>query len=1321
MLISCLLTAPFFGPGVLVAAPYAPTQSVAWVAFESQVTPVRRTSANAAVYASGADETLIYSNTEGKVLFSLSHNSIRADDITFVAQDGCKLRRFRFRVTGKLVPDGAGGPFQVQYGLYPVCPNASPSTPAVVGTTGTVDLTEDSVIHEIEHVVPLDVDVELFPTIYLGLRSNRTNVGVVGGAPALVGFSVDKFDTPIFPCNSSAGGFPTNPHASYFAEVFGDSTCQDSYPAYMNQQPGGSGFSNSGARRCFAEDVQLNTAACEVIGLDIGVRVAPGAVGGTIQVRLHENAGGLPGAIIGPFRQASVVGDGLHAVHFSFDPPVPLNTDQVWVSFQSTSSSVGWVVTRQQADVGGILSGVPAYIGTSNTFARSASGKTCTQTDDWVLTTSDQVGLPFFYHIGFDLTIHCVGQAPSGACCDMMLVDEVGDSVCREVPRINCPFPGAALGREERMSALWVEGKTCFPEPFAHLCGTAACCIEDQHCRNLTKHECDESAPDGAIHNWVRGTFCGENEQHCYFGDCGRARAGPDCGSFSCSSVVCRQDAWCCDIQWDEVCLRKAVVRCSATARNSLCSGSIIESAMALSSNDSVVFSNAWPLQFSDYRLFSCQPEELTIPQRQSKWFRFIATQTTARIDTCNTFPPRRSIIAVYEPTNPDLACGTLEEIACAFESDMCDGGLSALELVGLVPGTPYFIQVAPVTVAEGGIIRLDISSPPPFLREPVQPTTLVTEGARRPVWQPLPAGTKAVAPDSSASIPIEAMHREQPDDPPRPRPESAPASTMISCAPWVRDEYASVQVNVDKQGCNIPGDAANEPSIAVDSNNPNRIAIGWRQFDSVESNFRQAGYGYTEDAGRSWTFPGVLEEGVFRSDPVLDADGEGCFYYYSLDGSFTYSLFRSLDGGKTWPEKTFAFGGDKGWMAIDKTGGQGHGNIYATWTGSQNFTRSSDGGFSFMSPIGLESLMRWGTIAVGRDGEVYVAGLGKVVKSINARNPDAIPTFGPSSATGIGASYGGLPNPDGLTGQVWIAADTSEGPYRGYVYVLGSGRSLRFTRSTDGGLSWDPIKGIGAPLGDNDWQWFGTMSVAPNGRIDVVWNDTRNGGQANLSELFYTFSSDGGDTWAKEVPVSPMFDSWVGWPNQDKLGDYYDMVSDDTGVHVAYAATFNGEQDVYYLRIGPLPDCNENGIPNLCDVRCDAPGCEKYENCGMSEDCDGNGVPDECERDWDGDGLIDACDPDSDSDGIPDELDRCPYSPVGSLILDDGGPMFDSNKRCSTDLDDYWRFRNCMLGGRPGMPAPHEACMVTFDANGDGAVDLIDYQLFANTFTGRN
>ncbi|MBU0717317.1 MAG: FG-GAP repeat protein, partial [Planctomycetes bacterium] len=100
---------------------------------------------------------------------------------------------------------------------------------------------------------------------------------------------------------------------------------------------------------------------------------------------------------------------------------------------------------------------------------------------------------------------------------------------------------------------------------------------------------------------------------------------------------------------------------------------------------------------------------------------------------------------------------------------------------------------------------------------------------------------------------------------------------------------------------------------------------------------------------------------------------------------------------------------------------------------------------------------------------------------------------------------------------------------------------------------------------------------------------------------------------------VSPSFDHTLGYPGgQRKLGDYYDTISDSAGVHVAYAATFNGEQDIYYLRIIAF-DCNDNGIADADDIA-----------AGTSLDCNDNTVQDECElegADCNDNGVLDSCD----------------------------------------------------------------------------------------------
>ncbi|MCH8251237.1 MAG: exo-alpha-sialidase, partial [Planctomycetes bacterium] len=422
--------------------------------------------------------------------------------------------------------------------------------------------------------------------------------------------------------------------------------------------------------------------------------------------------------------------------------------------------------------------------------------------------------------------------------------------------------------------------------------------------------------------------------------------------------------------------------------------------------------------------------------------------------------------------------------------------------------------------------------------------------------------------------------HFENPTDPYMPPPARPPIAGEPGQAQVVFGPYVSVQVNVDELGQNIPGDAANEPSIAIDPTDPNKIVIGWRQFDTVQSSFRQAGLGYSHDGGLTWTFPGVLDPGEFRSDPVLDSDSQGNFYYYSIECPFPGcgSVFKSTDGGLSWEAAVSAFGSDKPWMSIDKTGGIGDGNIYATWTGNPQFTRSTDGGLTFMDPIGAP--FQWGTHSIGPDGELYTSILGggggfAVGKSLTARDPEANVDFEPTVSVDLGGQSPlfSAPNPSGLIGQPWIATDHSSGPSSGNAYLLCSVEpsigddplDVHIARSTDGGFTWDEAVRVNDDEPGSAWQWFGTMSVAPNGRIDVIWNDTRNTGLDNLSELYYAYSPDAGSTWSTNVRVGPIFNSHVGWPSgQQKLGDYYHMRSDDTGANLAYAATYNDEQDVY-------------------------------------------------------------------------------------------------------------------------------------------------------------
>ena len=407
-------------------------------------------------------------------------------------------------------------------------------------------------------------------------------------------------------------------------------------------------------------------------------------------------------------------------------------------------------------------------------------------------------------------------------------------------------------------------------------------------------------------------------------------------------------------------------------------------------------------------------------------------------------------------------------------------------------------------------------------------------------------------------------------------------------------DTFTSYQVNVDANGNNIVGDAANEPSITVDPTNGSKMAIGWRQFNSVSSNFRQGGWGYTTDAGMTWHFPGVLENNVFRSDPVLGSNETGTFYYLSLLQSFCDDMWRSLNSGQTWtrlPPEGGAGGGDKQWFTIDKTNGIGHGFQYQAWStaascASGQFSRSTDGGFTWMNGVSIPNSPVWGTLDVATNGNLFIGGTNFgspfwCVRSSNAQNGGVTPTFDQSTQVNMGGSvlFSSTINPDGLAGQVFLAVDRSGGVTNNNIYMLASvqptgannGTDVMFVRSTNGGLSFSaPVRVNDDPINHNKWHWFGTLAVAPNGRIDSVWLDTRNAANNTDSQLFYSYSIDGGTTWAPNVAVSNSFNPFLGYPNQNKLGDYITIVSDNTGGNVAYAATFNNEEDVYFVRVAP-------------------------------------------------------------------------------------------------------------------------------------------------------
>ncbi len=410
---------------------------------------------------------------------------------------------------------------------------------------------------------------------------------------------------------------------------------------------------------------------------------------------------------------------------------------------------------------------------------------------------------------------------------------------------------------------------------------------------------------------------------------------------------------------------------------------------------------------------------------------------------------------------------------------------------------------------------------------------------------------------------------------------QSPSGDRRIAELPYVvRGPYRSVQVNVGASGVDVRGDAANSPSMAIDPTDPSKIVIGWQQFGKIKSNFRQAGCAFSHDGGKTWRGSRVLAPGQFRMNPLLKADSGGGFYYFSRSGTDSVELFRSVDGGRAFEPPKPVGGGGNFLAVIDEFIARNRRTVFCAWGG--RFTLSTDDGQSFSEPAKLPSSFSVQALALDAKGRVFAAALQRdtvgLIRSSSVRDIPGRPMFARYPLIDVGGEIkrDAGPNPGGSLGQLQLAIDRSAGRIRGHMYLLCSidppgsdPLDVMFLRSADAGKTWTtPARVNDDAESTNAWQWFGTMSVAPNGRIDVVWNDTRRSGRENLSEVFYTFSTDAGDTWSASVPVTPEFDTFIGWPQKNNIGDRHTLISADDAAYLAYAATFNGGQDVYFLRI---------------------------------------------------------------------------------------------------------------------------------------------------------
>lgn len=109
----------------------------------------------------------------------------------------------------------------------------------------------------------------------------------------------------------------------------------------------------------------------------------------------------------------------------------------------------------------------------------------------------------------------------------------------------------------------------------------------------------------------------------------------------------------------------------------------------------------------------------------------------------------------------------------------------------------------------------------------------------------------------------------------------------------------------------------------------------------------------------------------------------------------------------------------------------------------------------------------------------------------------------------------------------------------------------ILFTRSTDGGANWSPLRNVSHNPAPSSWP---AIAVDHNGHINVVWNDYTSGSR----RVFFSRSVNGGNTWSQAVNVY----------NQAGLSGYAAVAVDGDGnILLVWTFSTTVERKIYFSR----------------------------------------------------------------------------------------------------------------------------------------------------------
>ncbi|MCF8388716.1 MAG: T9SS type A sorting domain-containing protein, partial [Bacteroidales bacterium] len=130
----------------------------------------------------------------------------------------------------------------------------------------------------------------------------------------------------------------------------------------------------------------------------------------------------------------------------------------------------------------------------------------------------------------------------------------------------------------------------------------------------------------------------------------------------------------------------------------------------------------------------------------------------------------------------------------------------------------------------------------------------------------------------------------------------------------------------------------------------------------------------------------------------------------------------------------------------------------------------------------------------------------------------------------------------------VYAADPDQTGPDEGDIFLI---------KSTDGGTNWSSPAQVNDDHTNND-QVMPWMEIKPNGIIDIVWYDRRNDPADLQWDVYFTSSTDGGNSFAVNTQVNTgMYFSPNPWKTFDVwMGEYPGLAVDNNSAYIGYTSS---------------------------------------------------------------------------------------------------------------------------------------------------------------------